>query len=253
MHSLDFFSEAPVNYIFQKDSNKTNLGGVFFLIYIIIMFFISLYYILDYVMNNKYEIECTTYYNGKLNSSLEDELNNNTELNPILDFYLEFYKGGHHSYHDRIVLYDHFSGEYLNRTYDYNGIDYFHIKRRVSDFSLIIEYICDDLNCTYEDEDDEEELFRNRYSLMINYKGFTLTHQNSSSPLQLQENFIDFFYEIIPFYFDYSFEYTLNWQILKYKEQKGLSNVFSKQKDEYIYGFIKDYKSECFFLSLLKT
>ena len=60
-------------------------------------------------------------------------------------------------------------------------------------------------------------------------------HQNSSSPLQLQddEQFFNYFYENIPFYFDYSFNYTLNWQIIKYKEQKGLSNIFSKQKDEY--------------------
>ena len=146
MHSLDFFSEAPRNIIFQKDSNKTNLGGVFFIIYIIIMFFISLYYILDYTMNDKYEIECTTYYNGQLDPHEEIELNDDQELNPVLDFYIEMYEGGHHGNPERIVLYDFFSQEYLNRTYEYNGLEYFHIKRRVSDFSIRIEYICDDLN-----------------------------------------------------------------------------------------------------------
>ena len=35
LHRLDFFSNSPKNFIFQNASNKTNLGGVLTLIYII--------------------------------------------------------------------------------------------------------------------------------------------------------------------------------------------------------------------------
>ena len=36
MNGLDFLSKAPTNFIFEKKSNKTNLGAVLTLIYLII-------------------------------------------------------------------------------------------------------------------------------------------------------------------------------------------------------------------------
>ena len=56
MRHLDFLSEYPRTYIFQKDVNKTDFGGVLFVIYTIVMLIISLSYILDYYLNDKYEI-----------------------------------------------------------------------------------------------------------------------------------------------------------------------------------------------------
>ena len=53
MHRLDFLSGAPKTFIFEKSSNKTNLGGVFTLIYLIIVLIISLAYIVDYEVNPK--------------------------------------------------------------------------------------------------------------------------------------------------------------------------------------------------------
>ena len=54
MYFLDFLNESPNFFIFQKKANQTNFGGVLFLIYIIIMILISLAYILDYELNDKY-------------------------------------------------------------------------------------------------------------------------------------------------------------------------------------------------------
>ena len=63
MNSLDFFNYPPQYSIFQKETNKTVFCGVLFLLYLIIMFLISLACILDYAINEKFEIE---YY--KVNS-----------------------------------------------------------------------------------------------------------------------------------------------------------------------------------------
>ena len=63
MHSFDFFSESPNIFIFQKESNKTNFGGILFSLFTIIMFLISLAYILDYAINEKYTYEALTFYN----------------------------------------------------------------------------------------------------------------------------------------------------------------------------------------------
>ena len=63
MHFLDFLNESPNFFIFQKKANQTNFGGVLFLIYILIMILISLAYILDYELNDKYTYESFTFYN----------------------------------------------------------------------------------------------------------------------------------------------------------------------------------------------
>ena len=57
MKAIDFLNSSPHYFIFQKESNKTNFGGILFLIFLILMFFISLIYILDYALNEKYEIQ----------------------------------------------------------------------------------------------------------------------------------------------------------------------------------------------------
>ena len=57
MHSLDFLSESPKFFIFQQGSNKTNLGGVLFFIYILIMMSISFGYLYDYFTGKRYIVE----------------------------------------------------------------------------------------------------------------------------------------------------------------------------------------------------
>ena len=45
MKKFDILSQPPRTFIFERISNKTNLGGVLTIIYLIIMIFISIYYI----------------------------------------------------------------------------------------------------------------------------------------------------------------------------------------------------------------
>ena len=80
MKTLDFFSSSPNFSIFENGVNKTNFGGVFFLIYLIIMLFVSLAYILDYSLNDKYIVQSNSVaFVGKshLNNILSSELNPN--------------------------------------------------------------------------------------------------------------------------------------------------------------------------------
>ena len=98
MRNLDFLSYSPNIYIFKEKSNKTTFGGVLFLIYIIIMLFISLMYIIDYSLNDKYTIETSTY----LNLATQENMNpfsyfdsihqNNSETNPLIDISFNLYK-----------------------------------------------------------------------------------------------------------------------------------------------------------------
>ena len=64
MRNIDFFSQSPNIFIFHKESNQTTFGGILFLIYLLIMIIISLIYILDYALNNKYIVENISYINS---------------------------------------------------------------------------------------------------------------------------------------------------------------------------------------------
>ena len=92
MRNLDFLSESPKMFIFNKEANKTNFGGILFLIYIIIMILISLAYILDYAFNDKYSIENMITYNYTHDSNENKKMNDDEELNPYLNLTISFVK-----------------------------------------------------------------------------------------------------------------------------------------------------------------
>ena len=85
MKKIDFLSVSPRNYIFQKDIYKTNFGGILFLIYCVIMLFISLAYILDYAFNEKVETEYLKYQRMPTDEEIF-ELNSDPNYNPTLEF-----------------------------------------------------------------------------------------------------------------------------------------------------------------------
>lgn len=71
-----------------------------------------------------------------------------------------------------------------------------------------------------------------------------IDHNNDNSPIY---EINDYFYQTIPIYFNNYYDIILNWEIIKYKKQKGIFRIFNKllnKKDEYSYGYIKDYKRE---------
>ena len=190
MNYLDFLSQPPTMFIFQKNSNKTTFGGVLFLIYIIIMIIISLIYILDYFLNDKFIIEYSSYLNSnnKESSSIFSYLDiynsSISEYNPIINVSFNIFKTNE-SY--RINLSDRF---YIIDAFDFNELkrDTFY-QKKVSDLGLILAYNCEDENCTL--NADDYSTFD--YYLEIKYNGFVLNHQDDI-PLKNDTNAIFFFF-----------------------------------------------------------
>ena len=52
MRKLDFLSNSPKTFIFQKSSNKTTFGGFLGIIYILIILIIAFIYIYNYAVND---------------------------------------------------------------------------------------------------------------------------------------------------------------------------------------------------------
>ena len=109
MHSFDFLSRSPNLFIFQKAQNKTNFGGVLFIIYVLSCLAIFLYYLLDYLENSKFEIQYTYNYNLTLHEDLDAMLNNNS-LNPMVSGIVRLIDNENHYLSDNFVILDKFSG-----------------------------------------------------------------------------------------------------------------------------------------------
>ena len=185
MNYLDFFSQPPKMYIFQKNSNKTTFGGVLFLIYMIIMIIISLIYILDYFLNDKFIIEYSSYLNPNKGSSnifsyLDIYNSSISEYNPLINVSFNIFKADQSkkiNLSERFFIFDPFESKELKRDTFY--------QKKVSDLCLVIGYKCEDENCTLNQEDYSPF----DYYLEIKYNGFVLNHQGDI-PLQNDSNII---------------------------------------------------------------
>ena len=92
-----------------------------------------------------------------------------------------------------------------------------------SNMSFGIVYLCL-IDCSWEGNKDinEESIV---YSLTINYSGYKIDHQDDETPLERNNDKYHFYHE---FYFNLnqSTFYEVNWNIIKYKEERGLFSLF---------------------------
>ena len=235
MHSFDFFSVPPHTFIFQKESNKTNFGGFCCILYMIVMLCISLLYLIDFFINDKYEIEevlikRTTPYSERR------KLNNDSNLNPKINITFELFNINFDRLSDKFVILDIYNNtfEKIERGKT--------IEKKVTELRLGIFYICNTdnvFNCTRDEEDGT--LFN--YYILLNYTGFNIKH-DESIPIQKDEN--TYFYEEYEFFFNHILIRNLYWQNIYYKEKKGISRLLEKmlgKEKVYVNGYIESSES----------
>ena len=233
MHCLDYISDKPKFYIFKKETNKTNLGGLLFLLYIIIMLLISSAYIADYIINDKYTYDALSFYNY---TTKEDEilLNEDNILNPYFNISLGLFDNEH------LVVYDNNYNKFLksDEIDEYDGSYVYNIKRRVNDTYLCIFYICEDKNCS--SYNDLIEQTNNFGWIEVYYPNYQINHYDKI-PVQKYEDESTIFSEDleIPNTVGYQ-SWTFKWEVIKYKDQKSLFDSITKQQREYTFGHIKN-------------
>ena len=212
LSKLDFLSSPPQMYILNKRTNQTIFGGILFIIFIIIMANIFIVYILDFYLNDKYDIRYSLYKNFTEN---DEEINKIEELNHILNFSIDVKRISEdvealNLTEDFLLLDDNYS------IIEKNTI----ISNTLSNMDITIAYICL-FDCSREDENNKDLA----YILNISYSGYKIDHQNDKIPLEKNSDKYPFYKEL-SFSFSKSTFYDINWGIIKYKEERGLLGLF---------------------------
>ena len=240
MHSLDFLSGPPKFFIFQKESNKTNFGGVFFFIYIFIVILISIFYVYSCSQADKFTFSSNDIEEHAI---FEDEVNKrekSSDFNPAYDFSFDLENYTDHNISSDFIIYDEIQQVWLERNKWY--------KRNVHDNQLLIFYNCNPKNCSSITEDDLFPTFLNYY-LTISYKGPVLDHYSKYPISNVVDKFNNNNSDIVNKY-SFSFNtpsyYNLVWKRILYNDQVGiLDKLFDKKKkNQYIGGKFELYNKE---------
>ena len=237
MHFLDFLSSSPKLFIFQKETAKTNFGGILFCLYLILMLSISLSYIINYAVNDKYTFEIKKIDNTTNNeipfSEMDKEppyayLDDDKELNPLLN--ISILARGNFSIYDTSI-HKYLEGDCLDEKH---SVYLYNITRRVSDLlywdlqGLEYHYICgNDQNCS--SIDTESYLER---SFHFGFTGYKLEHQ-AEIPFQIDRNEIYMFPRI--FDFEDSDKVAIiefDWEVIQYKDKQSIFDSLTNNKKE---------------------
>ena len=216
MNKLDFLSVAPNTLIFGQKSNKTLLGGVLTVIYLIIILLISVAYLYDYGVNIHYSVLYTSDHDVIYDPKDIDNINKDENLNPTITFNIN----GDNINHTNFVI---FKKKGTGMEEINFGIDY---ESKIYDLYFLFAYRCaklgdDDFNCTMREEDKEVSGI-GLYEFAFNHTGFKIDHADIESPIK-KVNILDYFI------FYYNDKLTLNtylWKVIKYTEEKGLFGTF---------------------------
>jgi hypothetical protein len=223
LHKLDFLSPSPKSFTFQQNSNKTNLGGVLSLIYLLVFIILFIYYISIFIMDDNYSIEYT-FYEKILQREERNKKMNDERYNPLFDMSVYLFDGPWDeilSPDKRFVVIDASNPTHPIFNYAFQ-------KKRFSNLEYIVAYDC--LNKTKENCTIDQKLLKNEYlTFMLGYNGFILDHQNKTSPLYRYDVGLG---NIFYLYLDDSKMESSTWSIVKYREEKGFFSIFNKLKNK---------------------
>ena len=214
MHPLDFINTSPSFYILQKESIKTNFGGLLILIYTIIILGVCIYYLINYIKDDKYVIQTLNHFNIKSDEEIR-ERNRNPLYNQNIRFILDLvHEDNNTPIIDKFKIFD--KNKIVGRKVPFI--------KKVYDFKLYICYECDTPNCSdYLDfiKNNTEEYYR----LYFEYEGFSLKHQDKNPIQKKDKNGELSFYRYQGFRYNIlNYEIIYIWKNILYHDTKFLSD-----------------------------
>ena len=232
MRKLDIFSQPPQIYILQQKANKTTFGGVVCILFMLFILFISLLYIFDFILNEKYEIEYLKYYTP-MQKAQKELLDSNPEYNPKISFIFDGTNYIKNNYSSNFAFYLPASKKY------YENVNIVNITENVSSFHLELLYRCngyDDNECSLRETDKSISKYQNYFGFDFGHSTFILDH---SKPDPFERGHISFSNYL--FCFNNTVSYSLFWKVIKYKNERTLFQFLDSWrgiKNEFIEGYI---------------
>ena len=209
MKKFDILSQPPRTYIFERYSNKTIFVGVLSIIYLLIMIFISIYYIYNYIIGDKYEY----YYSYReLPEEQKKKVFAGFDPNPPIHIKLDAINelDWNISSNLKFIYYTKDSEKKIIYRNDWTEIT-------IPDYAIIdLYYSIDDIN------DIKEIEFGENFEVNLTYKTFYLDHQNPVCPFKKIV-----IYKYLRFNFEKNFILYMNWEFTKYKEKNDIFKIFS--------------------------
>ena len=212
--NLDFLNSPVQLYFFEKKTNKTLLGGILFVIYFLLMITIVTFYVINYYLNDKYEVRHSRY---KYYNNQSDFYNQEKDEYNYFNFSFDFFRVTRNF--DEEILDDNFF--LMNSDFEELERNEFNVSK-LDESHFFIVYACVG-NCTL-DEDDIA------YYLEINYNGYKMDHQNAKTPLDTHDP-NNIFSQHIYFSYETVNIYSINVEVIKYKEEKSILSLFGNWMD----------------------
>ena len=186
MNPLDFLSDSPNLLILHKETNKTDFGGFLFLIYLVIIIIIFVYYIIDYVKNDKYVIQSLSHFNIYTQEKKE-ESNKKSKFNNKDTFFRKRI-----SEFEILLFYD---------CDEKNCSDYYRFMESLKEMN--------------------NNITPSNYILEFIYEGFQLEHQNEDKPILKTEDNDLIFSRNYSLNLNYTSNIKHQWRNILYTEKKG--------------------------------
>ena len=214
MKKFDILSQPPRTYIFERFSNKTIFGGVLSIIYLLIMIFISIYYIYNYIIGDKYEY---FYSYRELPQDQKKKVFDGFDTNPPIQIKLDAINelDWNISSNLKFIFYTKNSEKRIINRNDWTEIN-------IPDYAIIDLYYStnDTNNFNFDDIKDIE--FGENFEVNLTYKTFYLDHQNPVCPFKKIV-----IYKYLRFNFEKNFILYMNWEFTKYIEKNDIFKIFS--------------------------
>jgi hypothetical protein len=237
MKLLDFLSNSPKYFIFEKDSNKTTFGGVLTIIYLIALLIIAFIFIYNYETNNKYII---TYghYQRSVSYEEREHLSNDPKYNLTLEFIFKLEDLQNITLSDNFIILDYQNGKIIERN---KPIEY-----KVSDLYIAVLYKCQDQNCSPQPEDIKQFPLNLAHYFIVESTYFNYDLLDKNEPIIKKDGE----YQGSMFLFNLFTGHLIDnfWQVIKVTEEKGIiESLFGLEEKTNIGGNF--YKNDVYCIS----
>ena len=214
MKKFDILSQPPRTYIFERFSNRTFFGGVLSIVYLLTMIFISIYYIYNYIIGDKYEY---FYSYRELPEEQKKKVFEGFDTSPPIQIKLDAINelDWNISSNLKFIFYSKNTDKRIIYRNDWNEIT-------IPEYAVIdLYYATNDTN-NFNVDDIKDIEFGENFEVNLTYKTFYLDHQNPVNPFKKVV-----IYKYLRFNFEKNFILYMNWEFTKYKEKNDIFKIFS--------------------------